>query len=84
MRSCTGRRSPSCAASRAPTAERHEREQALARLDGVEDRISTLTADVLDHVEHDLDAASGGYDPRRSELPRQVEARRQQLTPGSD
>lgn len=61
-------------------AERRLREQALARLDGVEDRIAALNAAELDQVEQDLDAAWPGHDPRRSQLRRLISSRREELT----
>jgi hypothetical protein len=64
--------------------DRVQRTDALARLDGVEDRISTLDRDQLAAVEQDLDTALPGYDPRRSELRRLIHARRNQFTSKSE
>ena len=62
-------------------AEHQARTEALARLEGIEERIAELGAEDLDQVEEDLDAAWGGWTPRQSELRGLVRARRTALTP---
>ena len=62
-------------------AEHQVRTDALARLEGMEEKISELGAEDLYRVEEDLDAAWGGWTPRQSELRGLVRARRTALTP---
>jgi len=62
-------------------AEHQVRTDALARLEGMEEKISELGAEDLYRVEEDLDAAWGGWTPRQSELRGLVKARREALTP---
>ena len=62
-------------------AEHQARTEALARLEGIEERIAELGAEDLDQVEEDLDAAWGGWTPRQSELRGLVRARRTAITP---
>ena len=62
-------------------AEHQARTEALARLEGIEERIAELGAEDLDQVEEDLDVAWGGWTPRQSELRGLVRTRRTVLTP---
>jgi ParB/RepB/Spo0J family partition protein len=57
-------------------AEHQARQEAVARLEGLEDRIGELGAEELDQVGEDLDAAWAGWTPRQSELRDLVKARR--------
>ncbi len=57
---------------------RTTREEASARLDGIEERISELTIEQVDLAEQDHDTAWAGWTPRYSAL-RELAARRQQL-----
>jgi len=65
-------------------AERKTREEATARLDGIEERIGELTIDQLDQSEQDLDTAWAGWTPRHSALRQLLADRRQQLTAPDD
>jgi ParB/RepB/Spo0J family partition protein len=60
-------------------AEHQTRQEAAARLEGLEERIGELGAEELDQVDEDLDAAWGGWTPRQSELRDLVKARRAAL-----
>jgi hypothetical protein len=60
-------------------AEHQERQEAAARLEGLEDRIAGLGAGELDQVDEDLAAAWAGWTPRQSELRDLVKARRAAL-----
>ena len=62
------------------TAARKAREEATARLDGIEERISELTLEQLDQAEQDLDSAWAGWTPRYGTLRQLLADRRQQLT----
>jgi len=64
-------------------AARRARDEATARLDGIEERIGDLTSEDVDQAEKDLDAAWTGWTPRHSTLRQLLADRRQQLT-GSD
>jgi ParB/RepB/Spo0J family partition protein len=57
-------------------AEHQARQEAAARLEGLEERIGELGAEDLDQVDEDLDAAWAGWTPRQSELRDLVKARR--------
>ncbi|MGI8559084.1 MAG: ParB/RepB/Spo0J family partition protein [Solirubrobacteraceae bacterium] len=61
-------------------AARKAREEATARLDGIEERIGELTIEQVAEVEQDLDGAWTGWTPRYSTLRQLVADRRQQLT----
>jgi hypothetical protein len=58
-------------------AESRIREAAIARLEGVEQRIAELSAEDLARVLEDLEVAWAGWDPRQSEL-RQLVRRREE------
>jgi ParB/RepB/Spo0J family partition protein len=60
-------------------AEQQARQEALARLEGLEERLGELGAEALDQVEVDLDAAWAGWTPRQSELRDLMRARRTAL-----
>jgi ParB family chromosome partitioning protein len=64
-------------------AARRAREEAAARLDGIEERIGDLTSKDVDQAEKDLEAAWTGWTPRHSTLRQLLADRRQQLA-GSD
>ena len=59
--------------------ELRERGEALARLDGIEERIPELDAQELDHVARDVHAAWVGWEPRQSELRRLIDQARKAL-----
>jgi ParB/RepB/Spo0J family partition protein len=61
--------------------EHQAREEAAARLEGLEERIGELGAEDLDQVDEDLAAAWAGWTPRQSELRDLVKARRAALAP---
>ena len=56
-------------------AEHQARQEAAARLEGLEERIGELGADELDQVDEDLAAAWAGWTPRHRELRDLVKAR---------
>jgi len=60
-------------------AEHQARQEAAARLEGLEERIGELGAEQLDQVDEDLAAAWVGWTPRQSELRDVVKARRAAL-----
>jgi ParB/RepB/Spo0J family partition protein len=60
-------------------AEHQARQEAAARLEGLEERIGELGLGELDQVDEDLEAAWAGWTPRHSELRQLVTARRQAL-----
>jgi len=66
------------------SAARRAREEASARLEGIEDRIGELSVEQVDQAEQDLDNAWAGWTPRYSTLRGLLSARRQQLTQASD
>ena len=57
------------------------REEAGARLEGLEDRIAELTIEQVEQAEQDLDAAWTGWTPRYSDLRQKLAVRREQLAP---
>ena len=61
-------------------ADRDAREQAKARLEGIEDRIAELSVDQIDQAEQDLESAWTGWTPRHSAVRQMLNARRQELT----
>jgi ParB/RepB/Spo0J family partition protein len=63
----------------AKLAEHQAREEAAARLEGLEERIGELGAEQLDQVDEDLAAAWAGWTPRQSELRDLVKGRRAAL-----
>jgi len=65
-------------------AARRAREEASARLDGIEQRIGELGVEQVNHAEQDFDKAWAGWTPRYSTLRGLLAARRQQLTQTSD
>jgi ParB/RepB/Spo0J family partition protein len=60
-------------------ADREAREQAKARLEGIDDRIAELSVDQIDQAELDLETAWTGWTPRHSALRQMLTARRQEL-----
>lgn len=66
------------------SATRKAREDATARLDGIEERIGELTIEQVDQTEQDLENAWAGWTPRYSTLRQLLGARRQQLTGADD
>lgn len=60
-------------------ASRRARDEAAARLEGIEERIEELTIKDVDQAEQDLDTAWAGWTPRHSTLRRLLADRRQQL-----
>jgi ParB/RepB/Spo0J family partition protein len=60
-------------------AESRVREAAIARLEGVEQRIAELGAEDLARVREDLELAWAGWDPRQSELRQLVHGREEAL-----
>jgi ParB/RepB/Spo0J family partition protein len=60
-------------------AEHQVREEAAARLEGLEERIGELDAAELDQIDEDLAAAWAGWTPRQSELRDLVKTRRAAL-----
>lgn len=60
--------------------QRQDREEALARLEGVEERIPQLDEAELEQVKSDLDAAWTGWNERQSALRQLVRARETELT----
>jgi len=64
--------------------ERQAREDALARLQGIEQRIPELDADELAGVAQDVELAWAGWDPRQSELRQLLRARRNALSDQQD
>jgi hypothetical protein len=60
-------------------AESRVREAAIARLEGVEQRIAELGAEDLARVREDLEVAWAGWDPRQSELRQLVRGREEAL-----
>ena len=65
-------------------AARNIRDEAAARLDGLEDRIAELTIDQVEQAEQDLDTAWTGWTPGYSDLRQKLAARREELAPGQD
>jgi ParB/RepB/Spo0J family partition protein len=61
-------------------AEREAREQAKARLEGIEDRIPALSIDEIDRAEQDLESGWIGWTPRHSAVRQMLNARREELT----
>ena len=59
--------------------ELRERDEARARLEGLEQRIADLNAEQLEHVARDVDTAWIGWDPQQSELRRLVDHARAEL-----
>ena len=64
-------------------AARKARDEAAARLDGIEERIGELTIRSVDQAEKDLDTAWAGWTPRHSTLRQLLADRRRQLA-GTD
>jgi len=62
------------------SAARRAREEASARVEGIEDRIGELSVEQVAQAEQDLDNAWAGWTPRYSTLRGLLAARRQQLT----
>ncbi len=60
-------------------ARRKTRDEALARLEGAEERIEQLDRTGLEQIQQDLDAAWNGWDERQSKLRQLVRAREAQL-----
>ena len=65
-------------------AVRAAREEAGARLDGIQERIGAVTIEQVDEAEQDLDQAWAGWTPRSSALRQQLAGRRQQLAVTGD
>ena len=63
-------------------AARKAREEAAARLEGIEDRIGDLTVEQVEQAERDLEQAWTGWAPRYSDLRQKLITRRGQLTAG--
>jgi ParB/RepB/Spo0J family partition protein len=61
---------------------RKAREEAAARLEGIEDRIAGLTIEQVEQAERDLEEAWTGWTPRHSDLRQKLATRREQLTAG--
>jgi hypothetical protein len=66
------------------SAARKAREEASARLDGIEERIAKLTEDELDHAERDLDTVWARWTPEHTRLRELVAARRTELATGGE
>jgi hypothetical protein len=64
----------------ARAADREAREQAKARLEGIEDRVAELSVDQIDQAEQDLESAWTGWTPRHSAVRQMLNARREELT----
>ena len=62
------------------SAARKAREQAVARLEGIEERIGQLTIEELDQAERDLDAVWARWTPERTRLRDLIVARRADVT----
>ena len=60
-------------------AELRERDQARARLEGIEQRVADLDAEQLDQVAADVEAAWVGWEPRKTELRRLIDQTRAAL-----
>ena len=61
---------------------RKAREEAAARLEGIEDRIDELTVEQVEQAERDLEQAWTGWTPRDSDLRQKLATRREHLTTG--
>ena len=61
------------------SATRKAREEAVSRLDGIEERIGELTVEELDQAEQDLDAVWARWTPEHTMLRDQLTARRAEL-----
>ena len=60
-------------------AARKAREEAVARLDGIEERIGELIGEQLDVAEHDLDTVWARWTPEHTRLRELLAARRAEL-----
>ena len=65
-------------------AARKAREEAVARLDGIEERIGELTDEQLDQAEQDLDAVWARWTPEHTRLRERLAARRAELATGDE
>jgi hypothetical protein len=63
---------------------RRAREEAVARLDGIQERICQLRIELVALAEQDLDCGWSGWTPRYSALRRQLAERRRQLAATGD
>ena len=61
---------------------RKAREQAAARLEGMEDRIAEMTVEQVEQAERDLEQAWTGWTPRYSDLRQKLATRREHLAAG--
>ena len=64
------------------SAARKAREEAVTRLDGIEERIGELTGDELDQAERDLDTVWARWTPEHTRLRERLAARRAELATG--
>ena len=60
--------------------ERRAREEALVRLDQIDERIAELDGDALERVEQDIRLVWTGWNPRQTELRDLIRQRRNVLT----
>ena len=65
-------------------AARKAREEAVARLDGIEERIGELTGEQLDEAERDLDTVWARWTPEHTRLRELLAARRAELAAGDE
>ena len=61
------------------SAARKEQEEAVSRLEGLEEQIGELTAEQVDQAEHDLDAVWARWSPEHTKLRERLAARRAEL-----
>ena len=66
------------------SAARKAREEAVARLDGIEERIGELTGEQLDQAERDLDTVWARWTPEHTRLRELLAARRAELATGDE
>jgi hypothetical protein len=66
------------------SAARKAREEAVARLDGIKERIGDLTDKHLDQAERDLDTVWARWTPEHTRLRELLAARRAELTVGDE